>query len=99
MILNISALHFKKSYNFTYLYKSYIHNQSYIILNTKYTKILQVNKKNKIIIDNQNDLILNLKKDNNKLLNRIQDLNKQLLERDRFLNLNFYSKFPFNNNF
>lgn len=99
MILNLPILHLNKSYNITYLYKSYIHNQSYINLNTKYTKILQVNKKNIIIIDNQNDLILNLKKDNNKLLNQIQELNKQLLERDRFLNLNFYSKFPFNNNF
>lgn len=99
MILNSLSLRFKKTNQIQYIYKYYIHNQSYISLNAKYTNILQTNKKNKLIIDNQNDLILNLKNDNNKLLNQIKELNKLLLERDRFFNLNFYSKFPFNNHF
>jgi len=79
-------------FNLIYLNKNNkIHNQSYIILNNQYDELKKKYKNIKVEVNNQNDLILKLKKDNNKLLENNQYLNNQLLHKERFINLNLYS--------
>lgn len=68
-----------------------IHNQSYIYLNEQYEKLQKKNNQLNSELKNQNDLILKLKKDNNKLLDTNQELTNQLLQKERFINLNLYS--------
>ena len=66
------------------LQKQHIHNQSYIRLNSEYTNLKKEYKNVQNELNNQNDLILKLKKDNNKLLKNNHDLKTQLLNKDRF---------------
>ena len=85
-----------KKYNLIYYNKNKkIHNQSYILLNTEYTNLKNEYKNVQNELNNQNDLILKLKKDNNKLLENNQHLKNQLLNKERFINLNLYSSNPF----
>lgn len=81
-----------KKCSFQKFYKnSKIHNQSYIYLNDKYEKLQKKNNNLHIKLKNQNDLILKLKTDNNKLLDNNQELKNQLLQKERFINLNLYT--------
>lgn len=76
--VNVTNVFHNKNY---YNKNNKIHNQSYIRLNSEYTNL---KKEYKNELNNQNDLILKLKKDNNKLLENNHDLRNQLLNKDRF---------------
>jgi len=79
--VNIKNVFHNKNY---YNKNNKIHNQSYIRLNSEYTNLKKEYKNVQNELNNQNDLILKLKKDNNKLLENNHDLKNQLLNKDRF---------------
>lgn len=92
LLLNKNVFH-NTNYNLIYYTKNKkIHNQSYILLNTEYTNL---KKEYKNIHNELNELILKLKKDNNKLLEENQQLKNQLRNNNRFINLNLHSSNPF----
>lgn len=72
------------------LFKKYIHNQSYIVLNNQFKEISDKNKDYKFIIKKLNNKINTLQLDNLKLINKNKQLEKELLEKTRFFNLYCY---------
>lgn len=75
-------------------YKKFIHNQSYIVLNNEYnnllTKIKESNCQASHIIDNLNKENILLKQENKNLNQKVIKLENELLEKNKFYNLNYH---------
>lgn len=101
MFQQIPKLQKVNSYTNNILNK-YIHNQSYIYLKIKYTKLVnnynnlyQIEKNNKIKIKDLQNKIVQLESKNNNLLKENKYLNSELFQKTKFYNFNAYKRsFP-----